>query len=256
MAQRQESSVTISIEELLREAHAREEHERREAAQQARMAEQRRADAMRRREEEEGVRRSAEQAERARRAFEDEKRLVELRALHEGTVTRARLEAETRARLAEITARQEHERSLHALRHDRQKQRLTRILVALTAFAVIGGIGAGVALQRSKDAAAAADARLRGVREEKEQLETEQARLQRALESASEPGEITRLQQQLADAQTQIRSLTASTLKAPVHGPSVHLPPSPASPPSPSKSPVGRASDACPKGDPLCATIP
>jgi DNA repair exonuclease SbcCD ATPase subunit len=254
MAQRQESSVTISIEELLREAHAREEHERREAEQQARMAEQRRADAMRRRQEEEDVRRSAEQAERARRAFEEEKRLVELRALHEGTVTRARLEAETRARLAEITARQEHERSLHALRHDRQKQRLTRVLVALTAFAVIGAIGAGVALQRSKDDAAAADARLRGVREEKEKLETEQARLQRALESASEPGEIARLQQQLADAQ--IRSLTASTVKAPVHGASVHVPPSPASPPSPPKSPVGRASDACPRGDPLCATIP
>ncbi len=256
MAQRQESSVSISIEELLREAHAREEQERRDAAEQARMAEHRRVDAMRRRDEEEGARRSAEQAERARRAFEEEKRQVELRALHEGTVTRARLEAETRARLAEIAARQEHERSLHSLRHDRQKKRLTRILVALTAFAVLGGIGAGVAIQRSKDDAAAADARLRSVREEKETLETEQARLQRALESTSEPGEIARLQQQLADAQTQIRSLTASTVKAPARPTSLHLPPSPPSPASPSKSPIGRASDACPRGDPLCATIP
>lgn len=256
MAQRQESSVSISIEELLREAHAREEQERRDAAEHARIAEQRRADAMRLRHEEEGARRSAEQAERARRAFEEERRQVELRALHEGTVTRARLEAETRARLAEIAARQEHERSLHALRHDRQKKRLTRTLVALTAFAVIGGIGAGVAIQTSKDDAAAADARLRGVREEKEKLETEQSRLQRALESATEAGEIARLRQQLADAQTQIRSLTASSVKSPVRGASVHLPPSPPSPPSPSKSPVGKASDACPRGDPLCATIP
>jgi hypothetical protein len=254
MAQRQESSVSISIEELLRDAHVREEQERRDAAERARVAEQLRVDAMRRRQQEEDARRSAEQAEHAQRAFEEEKCRVELRALHEGTVTRARLEAETRARLAEIAARQEHEGRLHALRHDRQKKRLTRILIALTAFAVVGGVGAGVALQRSKDEAAAADARLRGVRDEKEKLAIEQARLGRALTGASDPGEIARLEQQLAAAQQQIRSLTAPSARAAARGAPI---PAPASPPSPARSAAARnPSSTCPKGDPLCPTIP
>jgi hypothetical protein len=254
MAQRQESSVRISIEELLREAHAREEQERCDAAQRARAAEQLRVERMRQRQEEEDARRSAEQAERARRAFDEEKRQVELRALHEGTVTRARLEAETRARLAEIAARQEHERSLHALRHDLQKRRLTRILVALTALAVAGGVGAGVAIRQSRGEAAAADARLRGVREEKEALEKEQARLQRALASTSDPGEIARLRTQLADAQQRIPSFTPPTPRATSHATPAAVSPSPL---SPSKSSVtSKASDTCPKGDPLCATIP
>jgi hypothetical protein len=251
MAQHQESSVRVSLEELLREAHAQEERERQEAGERARAAEQRRIDELRRQEQAEQARRREEEAERARRAFDEEKRRVELRALHEGTIERARLETEVRARLAEMTARQQHERSLHALRRDRQKSRLTRAVVVLMAVAIVGGVGAGVAVKRSKDDAAAADVRLRGIQAEKDRLEQEQAQLKRAIESASDPGNVARLQRDLADAQRQLRSFTASPRTPPGHAPlAVTSPPTPTRKPGSTKVP-----ESCPKGDPLCPTI-
>jgi ATP-dependent DNA ligase len=136
------------------------------------------------------------------------------------------------------------------LRHDRQKKRLTWAIVLLTAFAVSGGVAAGRALKRSRDDAAAADARLRGIEGEKDRLEAEQARLRQAIGSASDPGEVARLQQQLADAQRQLRAFTASSARAPTVRPPTF---SPAASPRPSAT--ARAPDACPKGDPLCPTI-
>jgi hypothetical protein len=255
MAQQQESSVRVSLEELLREAHAQEERERQEAAERARAAEQRRMGERRREEQAEQARRREEEAEAARRAFDEEKRRVELRALHEGTIERARMEAEVRARLAEMTARQEHERCLHALRRDRQKARLTRVLVVLTAVAIAGGVGAGVAVKRSKDDAAAADARLRGIQAEKDRLEQEQAQQKRAIESASDMGDVARLERDLADARRRLRSFTASPRTPPAHAPpAVTNPPTPT--PTRWSSPGNtKVPDTCPKGDPLCATI-
>ena len=249
MAQRQESSVSVSIEELLREAHARDEQERRDAAELARAAEQRRMEELRRLQRAEEARLRTEEAERRRRAFEDERRRVELLALHEGAVERARSEAALRAHLAELTARQEHERSLHALRHDGQKRRLTWGIALLAALASAGAIGAGRALERSRDAAAAADARLRGIEDEKDRLEAEQVRLKQAIGSASDPGEVVRLQQQLADAQRQLRAVAASS----AHAPTVRPPTS--SPGAFPRSVTAKTSEPCPKGDPLCPTI-
>jgi hypothetical protein len=258
MAQRQESSVRVSIEELLREAHASEERDRREAAERTRAAEQRRVDEQRRRLEVEQARLRAEDAERARRVFDEEKRKVELRALQEGAVVRARTEVEMRARLAEIAARQEHEQRLHALRHDRHKKQLARVLVGLVAFAVAGGIGAGVVIKRSKDDAVAAGARLRAILEEKAQLEQEQAALQQAIGAASNPQDMARLQQQLADAQQQLQSLTARSAARGMGSAAIHpSPPSPGAAASPVRSPgPAKTTDTCLKGDPLCATIP
>jgi hypothetical protein len=250
MAQRQESSVSVSIEELLREAHARDEQDRRDAAERARAAEQRRIEELRRLQRAEEARLRTEDAERRRRAFEEERRRVELLAMHEGTVERARSEAALRAHLAELTARQAHERSLHALRHDRQKRRLTWGIILLTALAVSGGVAAGSVLKRSRDDAAAADARLHGIEGEKDRLEAEQARLRQAIGTASDPGEVARLQQQLADAQRQLRAFAASS----AHGPAVRPPtPSPAAPPR--STATARTSAPCSKGDPLCPTI-
>ncbi len=251
MAQRQESSVRVSIEELLREAHSREEQERRDAEERARETERRRIDELRQRQQAEEARLRAADADRARRAFDEEKRRVELQALHEGTVARARTEAEARARLAEMTSRQEHERSLHALRHDRHKKRLTRILVALTAFAVVGGTGAGVVIKRSEDDAAAADGRLRGVRDEKDRLEQEQAQLRQAIGNASDPADVARLEQQLADAQRQLRLFTVPTARTPAVRATAAAT---AVPPVRSAGPT-KASDTCIKGDPMCPTI-
>jgi hypothetical protein len=251
MAQRQESSVSVSIEELLREAHAREEQERREAAERVRASEQRRIDERRRCQQAEEARLRAEEAERSRRAFEDERRRVELRALHQSTLERTRAEAELKARLAELAARQEHERNLHALRHDRHRRRLTRVIVLLTGLAVAGGIAGGFAIKRSRDDAAVADARLRGIQVEKDRLEQEQVRLKQAIDSASDPGEVARLQRELAAAQRQMRSFPSPGARPPP----VHAPAPITNAPNVRSPAVPRLPDACSKGDPLCPTI-
>ena len=56
MAERQETSVMVSIQEILRDAQSREEQEKAEAEQRAREAEQRRLDDIRRKQEEEAAR--------------------------------------------------------------------------------------------------------------------------------------------------------------------------------------------------------
>jgi colicin import membrane protein len=243
----------VSIEELLRDAHAREEQERRETLARAREAEQRRADELRRAQEAEEVRLRAEDAARRQRVFDDAKKQAELRALHEGTIARARAEAEARARLAEMSARQEHERALHALRHDEQKKRLTRLACALAALAVAGAIGAGVTIKRSHDAVTAADERLRSVREERDRLEKEQLRLKRLIGDATDPAEVADLQRKLAEAQERLRSF-AATPGPPGRNLPAHAPPAQTVPPvKPGRTPPA---EGCPKGDPLCATIP
>ena len=249
MAQRQESSVIVSIEELLREAHVREEQERRNAEASLRAAQERRLEELRQQQQAEEARVRAAATERALREFEEEKRRVELRALEEGAVVKARTEAEAQARLAEMTARQDHERSLHALRHDRHKKRLSRMVVALVAVTTVGGFGGGLAIKRSRDESAAADARLRSVRDEKDQLEQEQQRLQLAIANATDPAEVAELRTRLEAAERQVRSLPGPTPKA--NGGHVTTPAGPAV-----KRPVPPSSGTCIKGDPLCATIP
>jgi hypothetical protein len=53
MAERQETSVMVSIQEILRDAQSREEQEKVEAEERARADEQRRVEELRRRQEEE-----------------------------------------------------------------------------------------------------------------------------------------------------------------------------------------------------------
>ncbi|MGH7293835.1 MAG: hypothetical protein ACRELB_02825, partial [Polyangiaceae bacterium] len=158
MAERQETSVMVSIQEILRDAQNREEQEKVEAERQAQAAEQRRLDEARRRQEEEEARLRAEEDDRQRRMFEEQRRQAELNAMQEAAVQRARAEAEAQARLAEMAARQEHERQLHALSQDKHKKRLTFIIAGLAVFFVLGGIGGGIALKHSSDEAQAAKA--------------------------------------------------------------------------------------------------
>jgi len=144
MAERQETSVMVSIQEILRDAQSREEQEKVESERRAREDEQRRIDDVRRKQEEEGARLRAEEDERERRVFEEQKRRAELQALQDAAVQRTRMEAEAQARLAEMTARQDHERQLHALSQDKHKKRLQIFLVGLGLLLFIGAIGGGV----------------------------------------------------------------------------------------------------------------
>jgi len=207
MAERQETSVMVSIQEILRDAQNREEQEKVEAERRAREEEQRRVDEIRRRQEEEEARLRAEEDERQRRAFEEQRRQAELQALQEAAVQRARTEAEAQARLAEMNARQEHERQLHALGQDKHKKRLTMIAVGLGVLFFVGAIGGGIIIKNVHDQAAAAEAQLRELQSEKDKADQEQARLKAELANTKDPEQIAALQAQLAAQQQRLQSL-------------------------------------------------
>jgi len=207
MAERQETSVMVSIQEILRDAQNREEQEKVEADRRAREEEQRRLDEIRRRQEEEEARLRSEEEDRQRRAYEEQRRQAEIQAMQEAAVQRARAEAEAQARLAEMASRQEHERQLHALSQDKHKKRLTFIVAGLAAFFVIGGITAGVVIKQASDKTAAAEAQLRALQDEKDKADQEQARLKAELENTKDPEKIAALQAELAAQQTKLQSL-------------------------------------------------
>ena len=81
MAERQETSVMVSIQEILRDAQHREEQEKLETQQRAREDEKRRIEELRRKQEAEQERVRAEEVERQRRSFEEQKRQAELQAV-------------------------------------------------------------------------------------------------------------------------------------------------------------------------------
>src|ERR1019366_3031846 len=173
MAERQETSVMVSIQEILRDAQNREEQEKVEAETRAREEEQRRLDDARQRQDEEEARLRSEDDDRQRRSHEEQRRQAEIQARQEAHVQRARSEAEAQARMAELSARQEHERQLHALGQDKHKKRLTMLLVGLGVFVVIGGIGGGVLIKRSYDESQALKLQMAGL---EAQIDDEKAR--------------------------------------------------------------------------------
>ncbi|MBV9945706.1 MAG: hypothetical protein JOZ69_02535 [Myxococcales bacterium] len=207
MAERQETSVMVSIQEILRDAQSREEQEKLEAERRAREAEQRRLDEIRRRQEEEAARLRAEEEERQRRVFDEQRRQAELKALQEATIHRAKAEAEAQARLAEIASRQEHERKLHALSQDRHKKRVQMIAIALGVFVFVGAIGGGVIIKQQVDKTNAAEARARQLEADKQEAEQLQARLKMELEQTQDPAKIAALQTQLAEAQKNLATI-------------------------------------------------
>jgi colicin import membrane protein len=249
MAERQETSVMVSIQEILRDAQSREEQEKVEAEQRAREVEQRRLEEIRRKQEEEAARLRAEEEERQRRAYEDQRRQAELQAMQEATIQRARAEAEAQARLAEIASRQEHERKLHALSQDKHKKRVQWIAIALGVFFFVGAIGAGVVIKQEMDKTAAAEAHARQLEADKEQIEQQQSHLKQELESTKDPQKIAALQQQLADQQAKLEMIRTQQLqKGPLANPGVAHPVK-----ATDKGPSGKCN--CTPGDPLCSCL-
>jgi colicin import membrane protein len=254
MAERQETSVMVSIQEILRDAQRREEQEKVEAERRAREEEQRRLDEIRRRQEEEEARLRAEEEERQRRVFEEQRRQAELQALQEAAVQRARMEAEAQARLAEMAARQEHERQLHALRQDKHKKRLTLIAVGLGVFFFVGAIAGGVVIKNVHDQAAAAEAQLRELQAEKDKADQEQARLKAELANTKDPEQIAALQAQLAEQQQRLQSLDTQI----ANSRSGHGGRAPAARPAGGGGGTGGGSGKpcnCTPGDPLCSCL-
>ena len=207
MAERQETSVMVSIQEILRDAQHREEQEKVQAEQRAREDEQRRLDDIRRRQEEEEARLRAEEEERQRRAFEEQRRQAEISAMQEAAVQRARAEAEAQARLAEMAARQEHERQLHALSQDKHKKRLTFMLAGLGAFLLIGVIVTTVFVKKSMDETAALKAQAAQLQSQIDDAKAKEDKLNAELENTKDPEKIAQLQNQLAQLEQQKQQL-------------------------------------------------
>ncbi|MDP9001911.1 MAG: hypothetical protein M3O46_17560 [Myxococcota bacterium] len=255
MAERQETSVMVSIQEILRDAQSREEQEKVEATQRAREAEQRRVEEIRRKQEEETARLRGEEEDRERRAFEDQRRQVELKALQEATIHRARAEAEAQARMAEMTARQEHERQLHALSQDKHKKRVQVIAIALGIFFFVGAIGAGVVIKNVMDQKNAAQALARQYEAEMQEAKEKQDRLTAELGQTKDPQKIAALQAQLDEQRRRIELITAQAPAGPrVGGGAGGPPPRPVSGQKPQEPKAGKPCN-CTPGDPLCSCL-
>ena len=251
MAERQETSVMVSIQEILRDAQNREEQEKLEAEERARQEEQRRLDEARRRQEEEQARIRADEAERQRRSFEEQKRQAERQGLQEAAIQKARSEAESQARLAEMTSRQEHERHLHALSHDQGKKRLRFLLAGVAVLLlVVAGVG-GVMLKNTLDKANAAEVRNRELQAEKDEIEERTKKLQFELENTKDPQRIAELQQALDAAKSAAARIdTPGTPKPPVVHQGGGGGGGGAQKPSTTKPPCN-----CTPGDPLCSCL-
>jgi colicin import membrane protein len=259
MAERQETSVMVSIQEILQDAQSREEQEKVEAEQRAREAEQRRLDDIRRKQEDEAARLRLQEEERERRAFEEQRRQAELQALQEATIQRARAEAESQARLAEMSSRQDHERQLQALRQDKNKKRVQMIAVALGVFFFVGAIGAGVVIKNVMDQKNAAEARANQLETEKQEVEQQTARVKAELEQTKDPEKIATLQAQLEAEQKKLEMIKTQQATQPEKkaGTAVGMAatPAPARKGNAEKPATGRPACNCTPGDPLCSCL-
>jgi len=256
MAERQETSVMVSIQEILRDAQSREEQDKVEAENRAREEEQRRLDEIRRRQSEEEARLRAEEDERQRRTFEEQRRQAEIQAMQDAHVQRARSEAEAQARLAEMAARQDHERQLHVLGQDKHKKRLTIILVALGLFVIVGGVLGGVMLKKSSDETAALKAQAAELQAKIDDEKAKESRLSSEIANTKDPEKIAALQAQLDAERQHMQDLEQQRQqKAPGASPGFRAPPgggggSSGGGPPPPKKPCN-----CTPGDPLCSCL-
>jgi len=258
MAERQETSVMASIQDILRDAQLREEQQKVAAQRAAEAAEQARLDAIRRQQEDEERRIREEEEERQRRAFEEQRKTAELQALHEATVQKARMEAEAQARLAEMHARQEHERQLNALKHDKSKKRLVWGAIALGLLLVGGGTAAAFVIVSGNAKNEQLEATIRKANDDKRKLEEEQSALATELKNTKDPEKIAQLEAQLNEKQAKIdglnKDLVSKGASTAGGGPAIpHRPVGGPGGPAP-QQPVAPVRQ-CRPGDPLCAGL-
>jgi membrane protein involved in colicin uptake len=238
-----------SIQDILRDAQSREEQEKVEAEQRARAEEQRRLDEIRRKQDQEQARLNAEEEERQRRAFEEKRRHAEIQAVQEGAIQRARLEAESQARLAELTSRQEHERQLHALKHDKSRKGLQMGLAGAGVLLLAVAVGGGVWITRAMEDASSAKAELRALEAQKEQTEADKRRLENDLANAPDKASADAVRKALDDANKKLLDIQnkESTKKPATGGGQVAAPKPAGTTPKPACT--------CQAGDPLCSCL-
>jgi hypothetical protein len=250
MGERQESSVMVSLGELLRDAPLRAEEERADAVRRARDHEERQAAALRHEREREAARVRADDEERARRAFEEQRRQAELVAVQQAALERARMEAGSRARLAEMAALQEHERQLRTLAQDGHKKRLQLTLAGLGVLLVAGAVAGAVTYARMQHDKEAAQAHARELESRIDDVDAQRAKVERRLASATDPAEVAALQAALKESQAKLDQLNKEANHSRTPGAAAPKRPQIAAPPAP--QPPARA---CSKGDPMCPTV-
>ena len=228
MAEQKESSVLTSLTELMnlegdrikKEDADRKRHE--EAETQARLDAERRA-----REDEE--RRLNVEDERKRvddvRMREEKARLE---AIRHGEVEKARVEAETVARMEALRRQQDHEKELHVLSQDKHKKRLTYIVLGSGFMLVAVLVGGGIIIKGQLDQRKALEGQLNSLNADRDDLT-------RKLGSATTDEERARLQAELdaKNAEIEERKKNPTTTAAkptnkPVYtGPTVVVPKKP-----------------------------
>jgi colicin import membrane protein len=165
------------------------------------------------------------------------------------------MEAEAQARLAEQHARQEHERQLNALKHDKSKKQLKWIAIGAGAFVVFGGIGAGIIIKQQVDKTAALEAEKKTLLNDQAEREAKEASLKKELENTKDPEKIRALEAQLAENKAKLDNVKAElqnkhggTTPPRTGGPGVVQPKAP--------GPGGPAKPCnCTPGDPLCSCL-
>jgi hypothetical protein len=249
MAERQETSVMASIQDILRDAQSREEQEKLEADRRVREEEQRRLDEIRRRQEQEQDRLRAEEEERGRKVFEEQRRQAELQAVQDAAMARARMEAESHARLAELTSRQEHERQLHALSHDKSKKGLQMGLAALGVLLLALAVGGGVWISNAIGEANAAKAAVRELQAKTEEAEADKRRLMSELANAPDKATAAEVQRKLDEANQRLTDLKNNQAAGPKRAAAA----GPAKPNPANNTP--KPACTCQAGDPLCSCL-
>jgi colicin import membrane protein len=245
MVERSESSVVVSVNELLRLEQRRVEQEA--DARRARDAAERAARAdveARTRAAEQERQRAAESRERAE-ALAHREQEARLLAIQEVELAKARHEADAAARARELRATREHEERLVAAREGARSQRLAR--TAYGAFALLAATWAAGGWYTWRTAHQVTAERASYREASAEQGEAYE-RLQQAYSEQSSA--IAGLRSRLADLsqrETLAPPPAASTPIAPTSHPRVT--PDPPRPPAARRAP-------CRQGDPICSDLP
>ena len=259
MAERQETSVMASIQDILRDAQLREEQDKVAAQRKVEAEEQARLDGIRQQQQNEERRIREEEEERQRRAHEEQRKAAEISAIQEATVQRARMEAEAQARLAEMSARQDHERQLNAIKQDKSKKVLTWLAIGIGVVLIAAVGGGGYALKVSHDKEVQATQAIADLQDKIAKQQQDQSRIQAELNNTKDPQKIAQLQAELKQSQDKVDQMnTEATLKgkaAGVSGGGAYRGNTGAA--QGGGAPAGGAKPpcSCAAGDPLCSCL-
>ena len=167
--------------------------------------------------------------------------------MQEAAIQRARLEAESTARLAELSSRQEHERQLHAIKHDKSRKGLQLGLAGAGVLLLALAVGGGVVIAQKAQEADRAKAELQQLETQKDAVEADKRKLENDLANAPDKATAAAAQAALAAANAKLADImTKETAKKPTGGGGA----APAKPSTTTKAPCN-----CQPGDPLCSCL-